>query len=822
MSGPRLVAAALALSLLAGCGSHRDRVERILLVTIDTLRWDRVGYMGSDVATPNLDRLASSGAVFTQAITTAPITLPAHSSILSGLYPTSHGTRFNGIFRLSDDVETVAETLKGAGFATGAFVGAFVLDRRFGLEQGFDRYDDELPEENPVNPVYFAERRAEEVVALALAFIEAHKTDRFFVWVHVYDPHAPHNAPSPYDERYPGRAYDAEVAYTDASLGPLLDAVNDDKTAILVIGDHGEGLGDHGESTHTLFVYDSTMKVPLIVKGPAVPAGTRVERQVRSVDVAPTILDLAGVSMNGKMDGVSLLGRLQSDAPDGEAELSAYGETFGTRYQFNWSELRFLRKDGFKFIEAPRPELYDLGADPEEMNNLWSESPPEVGKRLRRELARAVKAEKQTSAKPVDEDTRRRLESLGYVASASKKNAGALPDPKDRVEIFDRMQELLAPDVSLERQIQGNQEILALEPENILAQKRLAGALAQKGRLDEAVIAFQKLLRIAEFDSKDWENLLSALLLLNRTEEALALTEQALTELPWHRELQVLRGEALEKAGRLDEALGAYTKAIELRPEIPENYWRRGTVARRLGDVAAAERDFRESLARDAKFEEGRLALARLLSETGRPAEAIELLGEAGSASMKAALAEALLASDRYDEARALLEEALRLEPENTRALALLGPVYGRAGELPRAAKTLEKAIALGETSPEIRRNLALVYLQQGKLQRAVAALQEASADAPSDASIWFTLGNAYLRSKNGGRAADAFERALELRPDWPEATFNLALAYQSGGQPKKAADAYRRFLSSEGSADPKRRAEAEKRLATLDRQGSR
>lgn len=819
MAVPRLLVSALALSLLSGCGSGTEPVQRILLITIDTLRWDRVGYMGADVETPNLDRLGRSGAIFTQAVTAAPITLPAHSSILSGLYPTSHGTRFNGIFRLPDEVETVAETLKGAGFTTGAFVGAFVLDRRFGLEQGFDFYDDELPEESPVNPVYFAERRAEEVVSRALAFIEGHEQERLFVWVHVYDPHAPHDAPAPYAERYPGSPYDAEVAYTDSALGPLLTAVNDDRTAVIVISDHGEGLGDHGESTHTLFVYDSTMKVPLLVKAPGVPAGLRVETQVRSVDVAPTILELAGVSSKSTIDGVSLLSRLGSKDTE---ELSAYGETFGTLYQFNWSELRFLRKDGFKFIEAPRPELYDLRLDPGETDNLWTENPSDVGKRLRRELDRAAKAEKQATAKPVDEDTRRRLESLGYVASVGKKNPGGLPDPKDRVEVFDRMQELLSPDVSGERQAQGLREILALEPDNILAQKRIAGVLAEEGQLEEAVVEFQKLHRIAEFDSKDWENLVSALLLLNRTDEALTLTEQALTEFPWYRELQVLRGEALEKAGRLSDALTAYAKAIELRPEDPENYWRRGTVALKVGDKDAAERDFRESLARDPTFQEGRLALARLLSETNRSAEAIELLGQAGSASAKAALAEAYLAVERYDEARALLEEALRLEPENTRALALLGPVYGRAGELEMAAKTLEKAVALGETSPEIRKNLALVYVQQGKLPRAMAELQKASEDAPSDASIWFALGNAYLRGSNGGRAAQAFERALTLRVNWPEATFNLALAYQSSGQPKKAADAYRRFLSSEGSADPKRRAEAEKRLAALDRSGSR
>ncbi len=268
MSERRLAVAAFALSLLAACGPHRAPVNHILLVTIDTLRADRMGYMGSDVATPNLDRLARSGAIFTQAITAAPITLPSHASILSGLYPTSHGIRFNGVFRLRDDVQTVAETLKAAGYTTGAFVGAFVLDRRFGLDQGFDLYDDELPDKDPSNPFHFAERRAEEVVARALAFIKAHEQERFFVWVHVYDPHEPHNAPSPYSERYPGRPYDAEVAYTDASLGPLFDAVNDDKTAVVVIGDHGEGLGDHGESTHTLFVYDSTMERASHREGP--------------------------------------------------------------------------------------------------------------------------------------------------------------------------------------------------------------------------------------------------------------------------------------------------------------------------------------------------------------------------------------------------------------------------------------------------------------------------------------------------------------------------------------------------------------------------
>jgi arylsulfatase A-like enzyme/Flp pilus assembly protein TadD len=811
------LALALAPFVSGGCSSPSRSVSRILLVTIDTLRWDRLGYMGYDVETPNLDGLARSGAVFTEAVTAAPITLPSHASILSGLYPTGHGTRFNGMFRLPEEVTTIAERLKSKGYRTAAFVGAFVLDRRFGLAQGFDAYDDDLPGRNPDEPMEFAERRAEEVVARARAFIESQKDERFFVWVHVYDPHLPYHAPSPYAERYPGRAYDAEVAYTDSALGPLLSSVSGQDTAIVVMGDHGEGLGDHGESSHTLFVYDSTMRVPLLLRAPGVPSGIKVERQVRSVDVAPTLLELAGLVPDGPMDGTSLLGAWQQPSDE---ETAAYGETFGTLYQFNWSELRFLRKGGFKFIEAPKPELYDLRADPGETTNLWSETPSDVGKRLRRELNRMASEEKRAAAEPVDEETRRRLESLGYLASNAKSAArGALPDPKDRVEVFVRVEELLAPGVPVETQIRGLREVLALEPENILAQKRVAGLLADQGQLEEAVSEYQKLLRIAEFDARDWENLISALLLLRRSEEALLLADRSVRELPSHPELHVLKGEALEQEAQLTEALSSYTKAVELRPELPENYWRRGTVALELGDKPGAERDFRAALERDPQFEEGRLALGRLLSETGRAEEAKTLLREATSAGAKAALAEAEIASGRYDEAGALLEEALELDPENVRVLALLGPLYGRAGRLALAETTLEKAIALGGTSAEIRRNLAIVYQRQGKAKRALSELQRASEENPSDASAWFALGNAYLRASNAGRAAEALERALALRPEWPEATFNLALAYQRGGQSKKAADAYRRFLATnEGGSDPERRAEAERRLAALER----
>ena len=819
---------ALGLLLVLAGGCQSPKVDHVLLITIDTLRWDRLGYMGHDVATPNLDRLAHSGAFFTEAVTAAPITLPSHASIHTGLYPPSHRTRNNGSFRLPDDVETLAESFQEAGYATGAFIGAFVLDRRFGLEQGFDHYDDELPEENPLHSVYFAERPAEEVVGRALDWIKTHEDGPFFVWVHVYDPHAPRTAPSPYAERYPDRPYDAEIAYTDAALGPLIDAVSSidagRQTAIVVAGDHGESLGEHGESSHTLFVYDATMRIPLIMKGPGIPEGLKVEAQVRSVDIAPTILELAGLTPSQPMDGVSLLGSLRSgDFPP----LAAYGETFATRFDFGWSELRFLRKDGFKFVSAPKPELYDLGADPRELDNLWSaDDPPAVGRRLARELEKLKTGLEKGELVPnaeLDEETRRRLESLGYAGSSlsSAAESKERADPKDRVAVFEKLQELLGANVSDEDAIRAYREILQMEPENAMARTRLANKFSELGRFEEAVAEYQELIRQSEIGSKGLENLAVALLLLERTEEALAVTARAVAEAPWYLEFQILRGEALEQAGRLDEAMEAYARAIELRPEDPENHWRHGIVALKSGDEARAERDFREALAEDDGFEPAKNALARVLAKTGRSKEAVALLGTVDASSTpdkKAALAEAYLASGRYDDARALLEQAREEDPENARVLALLGPVYGRAGELDRAAEALEKARALGETDPEMRRNLALVYLRRGKIGAAVTELRRLSEEVPEDPSVWFSLGNALLRTRDGKGAAASFERALALRPDWPEATFNLALAYERLGDREKARDAYRSYLAGPGGAsDSKRRAEAERKLALLE-----
>jgi Flp pilus assembly protein TadD len=756
---------------------------------------------------------------------------------MTGRYPTFHGTRNNGTFRLSDDIETIAEALKQEGFATGAFVGAFVLDRRFGLEQGFDHYDDELPEDGPNHTYYYAERRAEEVVGAAVDWIRARRDERFFLWVHVFDPHAPYDPPSPYKERYSNRPYAGEVAYTDAALGPLiytlasLDDEDGKGTAIVVTSDHGEGLGEHGESTHALFIYDATMKVPLILNGPGIPEGIKVDRLVRTVDIAPTIMEMIGRQPSNPLDGVSLLDRIGSGSTPTTV---AYGETFVPRFNYNWSELRFLRTESYKLIEAPQRELYDLKSDPREQTNLWSANPPEVGQKLLSELQALISSEddRLSSSVVLDDEAVKRLRSLGYLANRLQPSSkpSDRPDPKDRVQVFEQIQKTLDSKRPAEQLIEAYREVLSVEEGNAMARIGLANVLVEEGRLEEAAAEYRKLLEYKEIEPTDLENLAVVLLLLNRTEEALEVTGEAVKQAPWDLDLHVLRGEALEQAGRLHDAMEAYGQASALRPEDPENHWRHGMVALRSGDEKLAETDFRRALAKDASFQPALAALSRLLARDGRTSEALQLLSpsdssdqEVDSPELKSALAEVYLTTGRFEEARVLLEEARTRYPDDIRILALLGSIYGRAGDLQKAEATLREAASLGGMSPEMRRNLALVYLRQGKIDAGITELRAASRDAPENPSIQFSLGNAYLRVGNTELAAVAFERALELQPQWPVVMFNLALAYEHAGETKKAIETYRRYLdsSSEG-ADEKEKTEARRRLTLLERRNNR
>ena len=561
-------AAALALAPGAATGYN------VVLITLDTLRADRVACYGySAVETPNLDALAASGVRFADAITPIPITLASHSSIMTGDYPPTHGVRDNGTFRLLPEHETLAEHLQSAGYATAAFVAAFVLDRRYGVNQGFDIYDDRiLPEHQapgvePLNP----QRTGNIVIDSTLAWLDTHQQSNpqqnFFTWVHLFDPHTPYDPPEPYKSRYAARPYDGEVAFTDAQVGRLIDKLRSlqllDKTIIIAVGDHGEGLGDHGESTHSLLIYEATMHVPLIVSCPGlIPAGKVVDdRVVATIDLMPTILDLLGLKLPA-CDGQSFL------APNVDPNRAIYMETLAPKLSHGWSPLHGLRRHHDKYIEAPTPEYYDLRKDPGELENLWTEG-SSLAAPLADQLAQRIAAWSDETADTAaainpDEDAIRKLASLGYVHGAAPPESDTLPDPKEMVAKWDR--DLAA-----------------------------AGSLVATGRFQEALPLLQQLVTLAPGDASVWSL------------------------------LSVAQG----SAGQLDAAIASRLRTIELAPKDAGSWVLLANLHYAKNDMSAWEISLQEAERLEPDF--GGIYMTRAIHavRTGQSDQAIQFCAQA-------------------------------------------------------------------------------------------------------------------------------------------------------------------------------------------------
>ena len=499
-NGLAAIVTLLATAAAIGCGQARH--PNVLLITVDTLRADRLGTYGSRVArTPVVDRLASEGLLVEHAFTSVPVTLASHATLLTGRLPPQHGVRGNSFYRLAERETTLAELLKRAGYRTGAVVGAAVLDRRFGLDQGFDVYDDQTPPRTGGD--FIAERDATAVVSRAIEWLTSRPDSApFFLWVHLFDPHDPYRPPEPYASRFASSPYDGEVAHVDAEVGRLLGALDAQglrgRTLTVFTSDHGESFGEHGEATHGVFLYDSTLRVPLIVAGPGVPRERRGnDEPVGLVDVMPTILARVGLPPPAGLAGHDLLGR---DVPPREF---LYAETFLPRDFYNWSELRALRSARLKFVQAPALELYDIANDPDESENLAPQREAEA-RRLASLLPAA--ALDSTADSPAadsrvtpDSDLAERLRSLGYVggsplASDAVAASKERPNPKDRIAIVARLDEALAL-VAAGRLAEATdrlESILASDPTNYLALRTLADALFDQSRDEESLAAYRR------------------------------------------------------------------------------------------------------------------------------------------------------------------------------------------------------------------------------------------------------------------------------------------------------------------------------------------
>jgi len=655
-------------SLAPGAPGYRAGIAAgadVLLITIDTLRADSVGFSGNrDVGTPVLDRLAGQGRVYTFAHAHNVVTLPSHTNILTGLYPYAHGVRENTGFSLSGRVPTLATMLGRAGYQTAAFVGAFPLDRRFGLNQGFGVYDDSYPLGSHPDRFEMVQRRGDQVVAPANAWWRAHAGAKRFLWVHLYDPHAPYQPPPPFADRYKGRPYLGEVAATDSYLAPLLEPflAGKERPAIVVMtADHGEALGDHGELTHGLFTYESTLKVPLVLWGLGVAPG-RDDRSARHVDLVPTVLGLLGLAVPASLPGRSLL----LPEPSGDAKGSAsYFESLSTNLNRGWAPLRGVLAGRDKWISLPLPELYDLASDPKEEKNLFpaeKSRSAQLAGLLAPESVWPPRRQEEASAEEVA-----RLKSLGYMAgtAVAKSTYTAEDDPKRLLEIDHQLQALVESYTrgDFETSIRLARQVIAVRPTMSEAYENLALSLRQLERPAEAITALEAALR----RGVDRESL--------RRQLALALSENGRGA----DAVEVLRpvagstdpatqnalGIAYADAGKLPEARAMLEKALKTAPNDPKTLENLGVIKLRQGRPEEARKDLEQALAKNDQLPISWNTLGVVRYQKGDAAGAL-----------------------------AAWQRSVALDPRQFDALFNLGLVAAQAGRRAEAIEALRRFVA--------------------------------------------------------------------------------------------------------------------------------
>ena len=673
---PTLTVAVVAVTTLAlaACGSGSNPTvpppvvtgRPIVLITIDTLRADRLGSYGSTRGlTPALDRFAQGAVRFIAAVTQVPITLPAHVTMLTGLHPARHGVRTNDGFRLAADVPTLAEALRGRGYATAAFIGGYPLEASFGLSRGFDRYDDEF-----LRSAGALERPADAVVDSAIGWIDQHRSQPFFAWVHLFDPHSPYAPPAPFASAHAGAPYDGEIAYTDAAIGRLFDRLKQldlfARATLIVVSDHGESLGEHGERTHGTFLYDATVRVPLLVKRPDGANARVVDVPVETSDLAPTIAALAGATF-GSVDGRSLLPLIGGAA--GDPDRPAYAESYYQNVLLGWSPLRAVRTARWKFIEAPRPELYDLQNDPDERHNTI-DARAALAAGLQRALPAASDAATAVRASAPAGEAAERLRSLGYVSGSTVGTPAARAvDPKDRVAVWAAIEDgidRIGRDPLAARQAFAR--ALDLDPGNGLAMKYLADVSFRGGRLRDARDGYRRALAAGFRHPDVYVNLATIAEREGRPDEARTALGEAVT-------MSVSDADVWNRLGLLEAQRGAtaaarhaFTSAIRAAPDRAEPYYNIAIVERRAGNEPAAQARLREALARNPRYPEAHYELATGYLIVKQPERALESYRSALEARPDYAealfgAARAALDLGRTEEARDDYEKFIRIAP---------------------------------------------------------------------------------------------------------------------------------------------------------------
>jgi arylsulfatase A-like enzyme/Flp pilus assembly protein TadD len=678
---PLWLPAALGLAA-AGCARAPSPARHLVLVTIDTLRADRVGIYGGAVATPRLDGIARQGAWAPEAMAHVPLTRPSHVSLLTGRLPAETGVRDNISPALVPETPLLAEVLKGAGFETAAFVSSVVLEPSSGLSRGYDTYSASFEGTGEAQFLSSLQRKGALTTADAIAWLEARRRDspqaRLHLWLHLYEPHDPYEPPEPYAARYAGRLYDGEVAYADELLGRLDDALTRlglrEDTLLVVTSDHGEGLGEHEEALHGFFAYQTTLRVPLIVRGPGVRPGTRLASTVRLVDVFPSALELLGVPAPAEL---ALAGASVAPALRGErrAEPVTYAESLVPLLHFGWSDLRVVREGRWKYIQAPRPELYDLEADPGERVNLAASQAARV-EAMRRVLGGFLEAERRAgpaNAGAAPPELLEKLGALGYVGGAAPaETATPGADPKDRVADFRFANDAIRNGLLL---LHANEFAASVARFRAVLERGissfeihyyLARGLVGLRRAQEAVPHFEEATRRQPAHVAAWEGLAESRALARDLEGALAALRQGQGALPGEARLRLAEGRLLWELGRRPEARAAFEAALPLAPTNGRARCRLGELLREMGEIEAA---------------------------IARQREAVEV--DPGSATCWNSLGMTLGGNARLAEAEQAFREAWRLDDTDHRYAFNLGLILQRQGRGDEARPWFEKALQI-------------------------------------------------------------------------------------------------------------------------------
>ncbi len=675
----------------------------VVVVTLDTTRADRLGCYGfPGIATPTIDAIAADGMLFEQATSTAPMTLPSHASIFTGLVPPRHGVRDNGGFFLDPGQTTLAERLN------------FDLSRYKVVNLGT------------------VQKKGDEVMGEALDWLEGVKQRRFFAWVHLYDPHTPYEPPEPFASRYPDKPYLGEIAYTDQVLGRLVAWLKGaglwDRTLVVLVGDHGESLGEHGENAHTFFVYDATQHVPLVVRTPWGDRG-RSPAQVSTVDLMPTVLDLVGLPPQDGIDGRSLA-RLVLN-PRGDWRGVAYSETYFPRFHYGWQHLRALRDGQWKYVEAPTPELYDMRKDPGETNNVYkafSRRAEDLRLALERLAGSGVQAAPDKDN--LDPETLQRLAALGYVGGGPRVDPEALlPDPKDKIGLFNRLgrARALAKDERLDDAIAAMRAVIAEDAGIIDAHTTLGGWLREKRRPQEAIAAYRRALEIEPGN-----------------EPALA----ALAEI-------------YREQGQPEAALEGYRTVLKLQPRSPQIWYQLATLYLDLGREREAEATFRSALEQNPKMGAAYNSLAALAFARGDTASAEKLVRRGLE-----------------------LEEDLRASRFN------LGRVLEARGDTNGAERLYREELLRFADDGRARFNLAQLLRERGDRAGYLEELRAATEKAPDFSPAYFFLAREELQAGRLEAAAALARRGLEKDDRSavaPLGHYVLADVYTRQGRPAEA-----------------------------------